>query len=388
MIVVVMEGGDESQAGVAHALQRLVERQFTLSDHLGLGQIDAALGDSLADRRGLRAAGNPDVDHVGVHVLGALQERSEVQVRYRITRRADDLTAGLLERALERLLAVMAGAEIRDERVGLAGAALVGPGAERLVDLRHRERGAHHVVGLRRDDRGCGVHVDHELLGLRRHVGGRKRVRRQIEADDHVDLVAHDRLLRQTLGRVRRDAAVVLADEFDLLAGNRVAVLLHVELDAVVDLGARIGELSGKGHDHADLDAALSQGGCGGKQRGGEAGKPGRCASHGSLRNHLFGSVVDAIYPVPGANCNGRAGDSIGDPGRKSIRPGVALQRRHCVRRDAGSIPTPPVPPCAAERRGAFGRAPDRSLVLTACRSNSADCWLLISSGPVDCRDC
>ena len=70
-------------------------------------------------------------------------------------------------------------------------------------------------------------------------------------------LVAHDHLLRQALGDVRRDAAGVLADEFDLLAGDGVAVLLHVELDAVVDLGAGIGELSRIGHDHADLDGAL-----------------------------------------------------------------------------------------------------------------------------------
>ena len=59
-----------------------------------------------------------------------------------------------------------------------------------------------------------------------------------IEAGEDVDLVAHDQLLRQALGDVRRDAAGVLADELDLLAGDRVAVLLHVELDAVVDLGA------------------------------------------------------------------------------------------------------------------------------------------------------
>ena len=45
--------------------------------------------------------------------------------------------------------------------------------------------------------------------------------------------------LREALGDVRRDAAGVLADELDLLAGDGVAVLLHVELDAVVDLGRR-----------------------------------------------------------------------------------------------------------------------------------------------------
>ena len=57
-------------------------------------------------------------------------------------------------------------------------------------------------------------------------------------------LVAHDQFLREPLGDVGRDAAGILADDLDLLAGDRVAVLLHVELDAVVDLRAGIGELA------------------------------------------------------------------------------------------------------------------------------------------------
>ena len=59
------------------------------------------------------------------------------------------------------------------------------------------------------------------------------------EAREDVDLVAHDQLLREPLGDVRREAADVLADDLDLLAGDGVAVLLHVDLDAVVDLDRR-----------------------------------------------------------------------------------------------------------------------------------------------------
>ena len=44
-----------------------------------------------------------------------------------------------------------------------------------------------------------------------------------------VDLVVDDQLLRDALGDVG-DAGVVLDDQLDLLAGDRVAVLLHVEL--------------------------------------------------------------------------------------------------------------------------------------------------------------
>ena len=84
------------------------------------------------------------------------------------------------------------------------------------------------------------------FLASRRDVGRRQRVRRQQEAGEDVDLVAHDQLLREPLGDVGRDAADVLADDLDLLAGDRVAVLLHVELDAVVDLDAGVGELARK----------------------------------------------------------------------------------------------------------------------------------------------
>ncbi len=64
-------------------------------------------------------------------------------------------------------------------------------------------------------------------------------------------------LLRQALGDVGRDAAGVLADDLDLLAGDGVAVLLHIKLEAVVDLRAGIGELAGIFVDHADLDGVL-----------------------------------------------------------------------------------------------------------------------------------
>ena len=69
--------------------------------------------------------------------------------------------------------------------------------------------------------------------------------------------VAHDQLLRQPLGDVGRRAADIAADDLDLLAGNGVAVLLHVGLDAVVELDAGIGELARQHVDQSDLDRAL-----------------------------------------------------------------------------------------------------------------------------------
>ena len=51
-----------------------------------------------------------------------------------------------------------------------------------------------------------------------------KRGRRDAEAGEEVDLVVDDQLLREALGVVGH-GAVVLDDDLDLLAGDRVAVL-------------------------------------------------------------------------------------------------------------------------------------------------------------------
>ena len=85
------------------------------------------------------------------------------------------------------------------------------------------------------------------------------RIRRERGAGKDVHVVARDEFLREPGGDVRRDAAGVLANDLDLLAGDGIALLLHVELDAVVHLRGKIGELPGIGHDHPDLHRSLSQ---------------------------------------------------------------------------------------------------------------------------------
>src|SRR5262249_723097 len=102
-----------------------------------------------------------------------------------------------------------------------------------------------------------GVHDHHELLRLRRDVGGGERVGGEQESGQDIDAVAHDQLLREALGDVGGRAADIAADDLDLFAGDGVAVLLYVGLDAVVELDAGIGELAGENVDQADLDRAL-----------------------------------------------------------------------------------------------------------------------------------
>src|SRR5258705_7581953 len=62
--------------------------------------------------------------------------------------------------------------------------------------------------------------------------------------------------MRKPLCGIRR-AGGVLADERDLPAGDRIAVLLHVEFDAVVHLRGWVCELARITHDQTDLQRLL-----------------------------------------------------------------------------------------------------------------------------------
>src|SRR5260370_1245254 len=77
----------------------------------------AARGKRLAARRRLRAAGDPDIDRVGVRILCRLDEGREVRVRDREPHRADDLAAAFLKAGLEPRFGVDAGAVIGDHRI-------------------------------------------------------------------------------------------------------------------------------------------------------------------------------------------------------------------------------------------------------------------------------
>ena len=117
MIVVVVRHGDDAERHVTHALERALEGERILTQHLDFARVDAAFGQRLADGGRLGAAGNPDVDRIRIFILGALDEGGEVRVGDREANRADDLAAALLEAGLERGFGVDAGTVVGDHGV-------------------------------------------------------------------------------------------------------------------------------------------------------------------------------------------------------------------------------------------------------------------------------
>ena len=72
-------------------------------------------------------------------------------------------------------------------------------------------------------------------------------------------MVVDDQLLRQPLADVGH-AAIVADEELDLLAGDHVAMLRHVELDGGGDFLAGGAHRAGHRQDEADLDGVLRGG--------------------------------------------------------------------------------------------------------------------------------
>ena len=133
---------------------------------------------------------------------------------------------------------------------------------------------------------------------MRRQRRGGERGRRDAEAGDDVDLVVDDQLLRDPLGVVR-DGAVVLEDDLDLLAGDGVALLLHIELDRVVDLLAGRGLAAGHRQDQADLESIL-----GIRRRGEQRSQTERAGDRGAAgqcRCGHFSPPLNFLVGPPGA---------------------------------------------------------------------------------------
>jgi hypothetical protein len=89
---------------------------------------------------------------------------------------------------------------------------------------------------------------------MRRHRRGGDRRRRQREAGDELDLVAGDQFGGDRLGGGARGRALVALDEFDPVRRDVAGVLLEVEIECLVHLGAEIGIDARIGQDNADPD--------------------------------------------------------------------------------------------------------------------------------------
>jgi hypothetical protein len=151
--------------------------------------------------------------------------------------------------------AVSASAPVVHERNDLLAAVFRRPVAHDHRRLAEREAGAHHE--RRAVDRDRCARDDHHGgdFRLRDKLGERERGRRDAREHD-VDLVVDDHFLHDAACYVRHPR-VLAHDQLDLLAGDPVAVELHVELGARERLAADRLEAAGQRQASADLDDVL-----------------------------------------------------------------------------------------------------------------------------------
>jgi hypothetical protein len=91
--------------------------------------------------------------------------------------------------------------------------------------------------------------------------------------------------------------------QLDLLAADRLAVLLHVGLDAILHLDAGIGELARQRHDQADLEGVLGAGRRdAGQQNGDDAAHCGGGKSHRYPPGNVHGVARSIGRPHAGVN--------------------------------------------------------------------------------------
>ena len=209
------------------------------------------------------------------------------------------------EMLLEEIQRIIAGRVVRGQGGDFLDAVLDRPIGDDGGGLRQREAGAHDVGRAFGNDRGAGRHHDLGYLALRGQRRRCQRGRRHAKSGDDVDLVVDDQFLRQPLGIVGK-CRIVLQDHFDLLAGDGVAVLLHVQLDRVVDLLAGRSLTAGHRQDQADLHGVLRMGR---RQRPGKSSCEGERGCRGNagraLRQHP--GTQNPGVPNPGTNQHQRS---------------------------------------------------------------------------------
>ena len=285
--------GHGAERRVAHAGEKVIVGHVAGADQLDPRLVEAAL-DEFLHEHGALAGRHKDEHRVRRVVLDALQERGEIRILQRHANLLLDRSAALLEGLREPFLGVDAGAVIGDKGDDLLDPVLQRPLRHRHGGLRKGERGADDIGRFLGDHRGRGGGDDLGNLRLRRDLGRGQCERRQPEAHQDLGMVVADKLFGEALGHVRR-AGVVLDLEHDLLAGDRVAVLMHVKLGGGAFLPAGRGERPGHRQNHADDDGVLvrprrARRGKRGAERGGE---------HPVSRHEPFSSRPAVFHRVP-----------------------------------------------------------------------------------------
>ena len=176
--------------------------------------------DELLLRRRAGRAGGGDQDRVGIRGDELQHLSGDRGVGAVVLLLGDDLDAGRLRRVAdlgEPAVAVAVGEADEADRLHAVRLHVHGDGVgHQRVALRRLEHPPR--LGIRRiDDPRRGGHRDHRRLGGRHDVHHRQRVRGDRRADDDVDLVLGDELLRVRHG-LRRVGGVVQHDPVDLLA--------------------------------------------------------------------------------------------------------------------------------------------------------------------------
>src|ERR1700730_12341958 len=275
----IAAGGDDAEQRVAGVRQIVVVGDVARADQLDAGFVEAAFGE--LPRESSRLSGrHEDEQRIGMQVGGALQERREVGIGQRHFQGFQNLAAALGEVRLKDLAGFGTRRPVRQYGHRLAAAVLDRPVGDDAGLLAEREARGHVIRRALGHHRGARNRHHRRHLGFggdRRHG---HRARRDAGGQQRY-LVVDDQLLGEPLGVVG-DAGVVAEDQLDLLAGDAVAMLRHVELGRGGDFTAARGVRPGHLHDHADLDRVLRRGAAGAERRDGEAAGDEILTDHGT----------------------------------------------------------------------------------------------------------
>ena len=242
---------DDTDRLVAEAAQQRVVHRGPAGEQRNAA-LEAEIGIAAHELHRIRSgeAVEHAIDLADLRDIGRVIRRDE-----RRPQLLDDLAAVVLEHALEARHLLVAESEVLgDRRRALVLELLGGVVAHDVAALRRGRR--------RADDERIGLALGHVLGGgeadqrgrvVADVVGDRQQLERRERAEDHVDLVALDQLLRLGLG-ARRIAAGVGGDELDLAAGERVRLLFEKNGEPLLHLDAALRQRAGLHRQQADLE--------------------------------------------------------------------------------------------------------------------------------------